>query len=36
MASRLQWMDAFCPQKGVDRAVDHICDFLNFVVAGVG
>ena len=29
-------MDAFCPQKGVDHAVDHICDFLNFVVAGVG
>ena len=29
-------MDAFCPQNGVDHAVDHICDFLNFVVVGVG
>ena len=31
----LKWMDAFCPQKGVEHALDHICDFLNFVVVGI-
>ena len=29
-------MDAFCPQKGVEHALDHMCDSLNFVAAGIG
>jgi len=28
-------MDELCPQKGVEHALDHICDFLNFVVVGI-
>jgi hypothetical protein len=28
-------MDAFCRQKGVEHALDHICDSLNFVAVGI-
>ncbi len=28
-------MDAFCPQKGVEHALDHLCDSLNFVASGI-
>ena len=28
-------MDAFCRQKGVEHAVDHMCHSLNFVAAGI-
>ncbi len=27
-------MGAFCSQKGVDHALDHICDSLSFVKSG--
>ena len=33
--SRLKWMDAFRHQKGVEHALDHICDSLNFVAVGI-
>ena len=33
--SRFKWMDEFCPQKGVEHALDHMCDSLNFVVVGI-
>jgi hypothetical protein len=33
--SRLKWMDEFCRQKGVEHALDHICDSLNFVAVGI-
>ena len=33
--SRLKWMDAFCRQKGVEHALDHMCDSLHFVVVGI-
>jgi hypothetical protein len=29
-------MDELCPQKGVDHALDHICDFLDSVASGIG
>ncbi len=29
-------MDEFCPQKGVEHALDHMCDSLNFVASGIG
>ena len=29
-------MDAFCRQKGVEHALDHMCDSLNFVASGIG
>jgi len=28
-------MDEICPQKGVEHALDHICDSLNFVAVGI-
>ena len=28
-------MDAFCPQKGVEHALDHRCDSPNSVVVGI-
>ena len=28
-------MDAFYRQKGVEHALDHMCDSLNSVVAGI-
>ena len=28
-------MGALCPQKGVEHALDHICDSLHFVVVGI-
>ena len=28
-------MDEFCPQKGVEHALDHIGDSLNFVASGI-
>jgi hypothetical protein len=28
-------MAEFCRQKGVEHALDHILDFLNFVVVGI-
>jgi hypothetical protein len=27
-------MDAFCPQKGFDNALDHMCDSFSFVGSG--
>src|SRR4030066_1042396 len=35
LKSRLKWMDEFCRQKGVEHALDHICDSLNFVAVGI-
>ncbi len=29
-------MDEFCPQKGVEHALDHRCDSFNFVASGIG
>ena len=29
-------MDEFCSQKGVEHALDHMCDSLNFVGSGIG
>ena len=29
-------MDAFCRQKGVEHALDPMCDSLNFVASGIG
>jgi len=28
-------MDEFCRQKGVEHALDHMCDSLDFVVVGI-
>ena len=28
-------MDEFCRQKGVEHALDHMCDSLNFVASGI-
>jgi hypothetical protein len=28
-------MDEFCPQKGVEHALDHICDSLDSVASGI-
>ena len=28
-------MDEFCPQKGVEHALDHMCDSLNSVASGI-
>ena len=28
-------MDAFCRQKGVEHALDHMCDSLNSVASGI-
>ena len=33
--SRVKWMDAFYRQKGVEHALDHICDSLNSVAVGI-
>src|SRR4030043_625415 len=30
-----KWTDEFCRQKGVEHALDHMCDSLNFVVVGI-
>jgi hypothetical protein len=35
LQSRFKWKDAFCRQKGVEHALDHMCDSLNSVVAGI-
>ena len=35
LQSRLKWKDAFCLQKGVEHALDHLCDSLHFVVVGI-
>jgi len=35
LQSRLKWMDAFCRQKGVEHALDHIGDSPNFVASGI-
>jgi hypothetical protein len=35
LQSRLKWMDEICHHKGVEHALDHICDSLNFVVVGI-
>ena len=35
LKSRLEWMDEFCRQKGVEHALDHMCDSLRFVVVGI-
>jgi hypothetical protein len=29
-------MDEFCPQKGVEHALDPMCDSFNFVASGIG
>ena len=31
----LKWTDTFCRQKGVEHALDHICDSLNSVAVGI-
>jgi hypothetical protein len=31
----LKWMDEFYPQKGVEHALDPMCDSLNFVAVGI-
>ena len=28
-------MDAFCPQKGVEHALDHMCDSHNYVASRI-
>jgi len=28
-------MDTFCPQKGVEHALDYMCDSLNIVAIGI-
>jgi hypothetical protein len=28
-------MDEFCPKKGVEHALDYMCDSLNFVAVGI-
>ena len=33
--SRLKWIGAFCRQKGVEHALDHIGDSFNFVASGI-
>jgi hypothetical protein len=33
--SRLKWVDEICHQKGVEHALDHICDSFHFVVVGI-
>ena len=33
--SRLNWMDEFCCQKGVEHALDHMCDSLNSLASGI-
>jgi hypothetical protein len=33
--SGLKWTDAFCRQKGVGHALDHMCDSLNSVAVGI-
>src|SRR4030042_179469 len=33
--SRLTWRDEFCPQKGVEHALDHIGDSLDSVASGI-
>jgi hypothetical protein len=35
LQGRLKWKDAFCRQKGVGHALDHMCDSLHFVVVGI-
>jgi hypothetical protein len=34
--SRLKWIDEFCRQKGVEHALDPMCDSLNSVASGTG
>ena len=35
LQNRLKWKDAFCRQKGVEHALDHMCDSLHFVAVGI-
>jgi hypothetical protein len=35
LKSRLKWMDEFYRQKGVEHALDPMCDSLHFVVVGI-
>ena len=35
LQSRFKWKDEFCRQKGVEHALDHMCDSLHFVVVGI-
>jgi hypothetical protein len=35
LRSRLKWTDAFYRQKGVEHALDHMCDSLNSVAVGI-
>jgi len=33
--NKFQWTKEFCRQKGVEHALDHISDSLNFVASGI-
>ncbi len=33
--NRLKWIGTFCRQKGVEDALDHMCDSFHFVVVGI-
>jgi hypothetical protein len=35
LQSRLKWTDELCRQKGVEHALDYMCDSLHFVVVGI-
>ena len=35
LQSRFKQKDEFCRQKGVEHALDHMCDSLHFVVVGI-
>ena len=34
--NRFQWTKEFCRQKGVEHALDHMCDSFNSVASGIG
>jgi hypothetical protein len=35
LQNRFKWKDKFCLQKGVEHALDHLCDSLHFVVVRI-
>jgi hypothetical protein len=35
LQGNLTWKDAFWRQKGVEHALDHLCDSLHFVAVGI-
>ena len=36
LKNRFQGTKEFCRQKGVEHALDYMCDSFNFVASGVG